>query len=436
MKRTLFILLICLLTNIVNAQDSSYARRIIRDLSDKAMFGRGYAYGGDSLAANYICNELKSIGAEEILPGYRQPMSFYSYAMEGKVSLKIDGKQLSPLNDYRFAPIANSAHGKFDVIATDAKILYDTAALRQFIEKNKMQLAQSFVYIDAMDVQCTEEEVKAMQKMVGRLTFKNLPRSRGMLVRVKELPIWSWIGSDVEREHTTIYVTGNACAKAPKKIEVDMDNRFHLHNTQNLCAMIKGTESPDTMIVFTAHYDHLGCMGEDVIFPGAHDNASGVATVLDLLKHYKEHPQKYSVAGLFFCAEEAALRGSSQFVSNPPFDLEKIALLLNFDLICGGDEGITVVNSNAENTKPFFNQMVKVNDEKKYLSQIKPRDNASNSDHYYFSKVSPAMFIYTLGGRTGNYHHWNDTCENCALNNYDRLLKLVIESIDTHPFNQ
>ena len=53
------------------------------------------------------------------------------------------------------------------------------------------------------------------------------------------------------------------------------------YRSQNVCGYIPG--ETDTMIVFTAHYEHLGMDG-DIIFPGAHDNASGTAAVMDIAR--------------------------------------------------------------------------------------------------------------------------------------------------------
>ncbi|MCQ2285852.1 MAG: M28 family peptidase [Bacteroidales bacterium] len=426
MKKSLFLFIICLIISNIQAQDSTYARKIIRDLSAKEMYGRGYAHNGDSLAANYICNELEKIGAQPLFDTYRQPYSFYSYAMEGKVSMSIDGKILSPFNDYRISPTACPAHGDFDVMPIDVKVLLSLESQKAFRDKYENTLTQTFVYVDATNCPCTEDEKKALEQMLTRLNYSNVLNCRGYLIKVSTLPIWSWTGSDIERNHTVIFLTPEAVNRAPQRVNLDFNNRFHLHNTQNICAKIEGTVSPDTMIVFTAHYDHLGCMGDEVIFPGAHDNASGVATVLDLLKHYEKTPHKYTVVGLFFFGEEAGLRGSAQFLNNSSFSCENISMLLNFDLICGGDDGIMVVNAKGESTKPAYDKMVKINNKEHLLTDIQARDNARNSDHFYFSKCAPAMFIYTLGGRHGDYHHWNDTCEKCGLENYNNLLNLII----------
>ena len=82
--------------------------------------------------------------------------------------------------------------------------------------------------------------------------------------------------------------------------------------TQNLAAVVRGTIRPDSFLIVSAHYDHLGMMGPHVYFPGANDNASGVALLLELAAHYAkpENRPAYSVVFLLFGAEEAGLVGS------------------------------------------------------------------------------------------------------------------------------
>ena len=430
MRKTIIFCFICLIINLLGAQDSNYVREIIRQLSSDEMYGRGYAYHGDSIAAEFLVRELEKIGAQPIGEQYKQPYKFNAFAMEGKVTLRVDGKLKSPLTDYSIAPTALEAHGKFEVLKADPKILYDTTALKKFQEKNRSILSQVFVYIDVTNVKCTDEERKALNQMIQRLNFASPIESRGLLVRTEQLPSWTWVACEYEREYTLVHLDAKAVAKCPKTIDIDFSNRPHLHYTQNVCAMIKGAVSPDTFIVFTAHYDHLGCMGSEVVFHGAHDNASGVGTVLDLLRYYKANPLKYSVAGLFFSGEEAGLKGSSYNVEHTLFPLEKTMLFINLDLMCGGDDGITVVNANSEGTRPFFDTMVEINKQEKFIKEVKPRDNAANSDHFYFSRRCPAIFIYTMGGRIGGYHHWSDTCENCSLENYKNLATLLIKAVE------
>lgn len=194
------------------------------------------------------------------------------------------------------------------------------------------------------------------------------------------------------------------------------------YRSQNVCGYIPG--ETDSMIVFTAHYEHLGMSG-DTIFFGAHDNASGTAAVLDLARMCNQQRGRYTYVFLFFGGEESGLIGSHYFADNPLVKLNKVKLLVNIDLFCGGDEGLMVVNANARETKPYVDLLEQLNEERHYAAKIGRRDNAANSDHWYLSQYCPAVFIYTLGGPFGGYHNPEDTCEGCGLGNYMNFMTLL-----------
>ena len=194
------------------------------------------------------------------------------------------------------------------------------------------------------------------------------------------------------------------------------------YRSQNVCGYIPG--ETDSMIVFTAHYEHLGMSG-DTIFFGAHDNASGTAAVLDLARMCNQQRGRYTYVFLFFGGEESGLIGSHYFADNPLVKLNKVKLLVNIDLFCGGDEGLMVVNANAEETKPYVDLLEQLNEERHYAAKIGRRDNAANSDHWYLSQECPAVFLYTLGGPFGGYHSPEDTCEGCGLGNYMNFMTLL-----------
>lgn len=198
------------------------------------------------------------------------------------------------------------------------------------------------------------------------------------------------------------------------------------YRSQNVCGYIPG--ATDTMIVFTAHYEHLGMNG-DTIFYGAHDNASGTAAVLDLARqlitHHSSFNTKYTYVFLFFGGEESGLIGSGYFADMPLIKLNKVKFLMNIDLFCGGDEGIMIVNANAPETKPYVDLLERLNEERHYAAKVGRRDNAPNSDHWFLSQECPAVFLYTLGGPFGGYHSPTDTCEGCGLGNYMNFMTLL-----------
>ena len=210
------------------------------------------------------------------------------------------------------------------------------------------------------------------------------------------------------------------------------DNKYvPKYTNQNVIGYIppkkKGFLRPEKYIVFSAHYDHLGKMGQ-AIFPGANDNASGVAMLLSIAKYYVKNPLKYGIVFCFFSGEEAGLEGSKYFVSHPYFKLKKVKFVLNIDIMGGASDGITVVNG-SKHVK-YFDKMVTINDDNKYLNKVTKRGETSNSDHYFFSKSGvPAFFIYS-GGIVKNYHDIYNTAENTPLNKFDEVQSLLIDFVE------
>lgn len=279
----------------LQAQDSAYVRRVIRDLSSAEMFGRGMQNRGDSIAADYVRNELRNNGVKP-LPG-----------------VSVGARGIGVKDEY-------------------------------------------FQYFRFPNTTTRPPIVKAG------------------------------------------------------------------YRSQNVCGYIPG--ETDSMIVFTAHYEHLGMHG-DTIFFGAHDNASGTAAVLDLARMLSAGKNRYTYVFLFFGGEESGLIGSGYFADMPLIKMNKVKLLVNIDLFCGGDEGLMVVNANAKETKPYVDLLEQLNEQRHYAAKIGRRDNARNSDHYYLSQDCPAIFIYTLGGPYGGYHSPTDTCDGCGLGNYMNFMTLL-----------
>ena len=211
-----------------------------------------------------------------------------------------------------------------------------------------------------------------------------------------------------------------------KEISFNIENKFiPNYQSQNVIGYIQGSEQPDSFLVFSAHYDHLGQMGKEVYFPGANDNASGCAMLLNLAKYYSlpEHKPKCSIAFIAFCGEEVGLLGSKYYTEHPLFPLKNIKFLLNMDIMGTGEDGITAVNGSV--FKKEFSALKQINSENYFIKDVKMRGKAANSDHYFFSENGvKAFFIYSMGGIKA-YHDIYDRAETLPLNEFENLFKLI-----------
>lgn len=413
----------------LRAQDSNFVRSQIKVLTSDDFAGRAGCYDGETRAAEYLASVFRQFDAVPLGDDGFQFYDVNAHKMEGYVSVSFNGVKMNPFTDYRIAPYAHSTHAQnAPVLRIPTEVLLDPDRTTAYIDKYAAKLRNAFLYIDG--VAKTDEEATALNKRLQELTSNNPFQSLGILVGVDKLPVWGLSYTDFERNYAFIYVLRSQFTKKVKKVSVDFDNQFYEKHARNVCFSIPGTEVSDTMIVLTAHYDHLGCMGDDVVFRGAHDNAAGTSAVLDFARHYSQHPPKYTTVFLLFSGEESGLKGSRYFVEHPLIDLDKVKLLVNLDMFCGGSDGFTVVNYDSEGTRPFYDNLVNINALKNLVTKVNPRVNAANSDHYFFSKKCPALFIYTMGGRTGNYHEYTDTCENCGLDCYFNIFTLIREALE------
>src|SRR4029077_10487164 len=104
----------------------------------------------------------------------------------------------------------------------------------------------------------------------------------------------------------------------------------------NVGARLIGTDPQrrDEWIIVSAHYDHLGVRG-GVLYPGADDNASGVAMMLEVARAFVQAPERPRRSVLFigFDLEEVGLFGSRYFVEHPPVPLDRVKLFVTADMI-------------------------------------------------------------------------------------------------------
>jgi Peptidase family M28 len=105
---------------------------------------------------------------------------------------------------------------------------------------------------------------------------------------------------------------------------------------RNVAAVLPGSDPvlKDEWLILSAHYDHLGKSGE-TLYPGADDNASGVAMLIEVAEKFalQAHKPKRSVFFISFDLEEQALQGAVHFAAHPPRPFRQLKAFLTADLI-------------------------------------------------------------------------------------------------------
>ena len=105
---------------------------------------------------------------------------------------------------------------------------------------------------------------------------------------------------------------------------------------RNVGAILPGSDPKlkDEWILLSAHYDHLGKRG-DVLYPGADDNASGVAMLLEVAEYFalgKDRPRR-TIVFVSFDQEEAGLIGSTYFAAHSPLPFRQLKAFLTADML-------------------------------------------------------------------------------------------------------
>jgi Zn-dependent M28 family amino/carboxypeptidase len=222
-----------------------------------------------------------------------------------------------------------------------------------------------------------------------------------------------WMTEDAAKKiFATAGITGDFRALARKKdfkaiplnmgVTITINNKLKYSTSHNVIAMLKGSKRPDEVILYTAHWDHLGIGKPDAkgdsIYNGAVDNASGVAAILSEARRFaelKDKPER-SIVFLAVTAEEQGLLGSEYYATHPIFPLNKTGADLNMDAL--GDYGETndfsVTGKGQNELEDYVEDFAKQQGKKVTGDKNPGAGGYYRSDHFNFAKVGvPALDI-------------------------------------------
>lgn len=368
-------------------QSISEAHKVIDSLSAPSFWGRGYVCDGHTKAADFIAKRFAKLGLEKLQDSYLQYFDFQVNVFDQNVSVKSKRKLVPGLD---FLPSADcpSFKGTLRVKGYDSMATY------------------------------TDKDIVVLNKRVKRFPASSITLSGKKLTHTF---------AQHQDAKFKMVLLDTAQRKLGKKLKIDIKSNLQSVHSQNVLGYVRGTVAPDTFLVVCAHYDHLGGLGKQCYFPGANDNASGIAMLLQLAEYYtqKVNAPHYSMLFIAFGAEEVGLIGSKYYVEHPLVPLATTKFVLNLDLMGSGLEGITVVNGSIYAKE--FEHLTSVNASGNYVKVVKPRGKAANSDHYYFSEHGvKSFFIYSLGEITA-YHDINDTASNIPLTKFVEMHHLIVD---------
>ena len=209
----------------------------------------------------------------------------------------------------------------------------------------------------------------------------------------------------------------------------------------NVIGVLPGKSKKDELVIFCAHYDHVGTKSSpvykrqatsaDTIYNGANDNASGISGIIALAKYFAElRNNERTLMFIAFTGEEMGLRGSSQLV--PLLDPDKIIAVLNFDMIgrpINKKSGPFITGDVHSNLREILNKTLAAKDLKRYGTDYFSGDRYiyeklfMRSDNYPFvAKGIPAHTIMTSSPNDRYYHSVDDEYKTI---DFEKMVKLV-----------
>ncbi|HZH86710.1 MAG TPA: M20/M25/M40 family metallo-hydrolase [Brumimicrobium sp.] len=398
------------------------ARRVTEVLCSDSLYGRGYVNNGVNKAADFLKDEFEKAGLQPYFDNasYFQTFEFDVNTFPGIVELRVDDKILQPGVDFLVDEVSGSFDGELNLIEVDTNVLSKLYLLDPMVEKVRTGEKNGF-FIDLSGM--------TPQAAYGAVYQFNSLAILGAVVYVTDQK-FTWSVGRKQLKYPILHVKkGEIDPKSTLNVKIDAEMVKNFQS-KNVVGYLPAKKKKAETIIFTAHYDHLGGMGTEpqTYFPGANDNASGTAMLISMADHFVANPSEYNIVFIAFAGEEAGLVGSEYFVKSKTINFSKIKFLLNLDIMGSGEEGITVVNGRIH--EKSFDQLKAINDDKKYLAQVKSRGETANSDHYHFHvKGVPSFFIYTMGPNK-NYHDVYDTYEELSFSAYNNIVKLLVEFVE------
>ena len=231
-----------------------------------------------------------------------------------------------------------------------------------------------------------------------------------------------------------------------KTIEIAFDQVSEPITSENVAAMIKGSEKPDEYIILSAHLDHVG-MHDGEVFNGADDDGFGTVAILEIAEAFKAAQDKgqgpkRSIMFLHVTGEEKGLLGSQYYTDYDPIvPLAQTVSNLNIDMIGRTDPkriegernyiyliGSDKLSSDLHNISEEMNtKYTNIELDYTYNDENDPNRFYYRSDHYNFAKNNIPIIFY-FNGTHDDYHKATDTPDKIEYDLLENRTRLVFHT--------
>lgn len=185
------------------------------------------------------------------------------------------------------------------------------------------------------------------------------------------------------------------------KMSVGIHTEATYNQSHNVIGKITGSKYPDEIIIYTAHWDHIG-IGKpdetgDSIYNGAVDNASATAGLLELARAFKslKTPPERTIVILSVTAEEQGLWGSAYYAQNPVYPLAKTVANINMDGLnpFGKTKDMIIIGKGQNELEDYLKDVTENAGRALAFERHPEAGSYYRSDHFNFAKVGvPALY--------------------------------------------
>ena len=450
-------------------------RRDVEYLASTELGGRLTGSDGAALAAEYLADRLRTLGARPLpgTEGFELPFEFTAGVNDGGSSISVGEVGWSGEDAIRALSFSDSDTVAGEVVFAGYGLVvpegqdfgYDSYATLDV--EDKIVLVLRYLPEDA------EQETRAQLSRYSGLRYKALAaRERGaralLVVTGPNSPnagetvpmtfdtaiagsgiVAASISAEIAEailaptgrsladlqsalDDANPHVTGMAVPDVEIELQVAVEREHRTgHNVVGYLPASEGAAPDKRFVVVGAHYDHLGLghhgnsladkdeIGQPHV--GADDNASGVAAVLAVGRGLSRVERDRDVVLAFWSGEELGLLGASHFVNDGPLPMDQVAAYLNFDMVGRSRENRLVLQ--AVGTSPVWTQLIE-------RSNVPVGFDLSLQDDPYLPTDSSAFHqaeVPTLNFFTGShsdYHRPSDRPEKLNYADLERVSRL------------
>lgn len=460
-------------TPAVSAPAQRYAEHV-KFLASPELEGRGAGTAGLEKAGSYIADQFQRLGLKPAgdKGSYRQGFPVSTGATAGPNNrLSIEGSQALLAPDKDFRPISFSSAGQVSAGlvfagygATAPEFGYDDYAGLDVKNKAVMVLRYEPPHFAkpeggrppryTLHSHLVNKAINARNRGASALILVNSGNAKEKdeliafgqiagpedaripVIHVKRAVADAWLRqagtSLVEAEQKLEQTKTPASQALPLKLSMNVDIERKLADVHNVLGYLPGKS--DEYIVIGAHYDHIGyghqsSLAPDMagtIHPGADDNASGTAGLIELARMFSERRNDLQRGILFaaFAGEEIGLIGSAHWVEHPTLPLKNAAAMLNMDMI-----------GRVSGAKLYVGGTASGSGLKEILDEALPKydfkvdytfKHSSSSDHASFlAKNIPSLFFFS--GIHGDYHKPSDTSDKVSVTESWKIVSAVAD---------